>query len=49
MYRMGQDNKLRQCLKTTEARMAMKKLHEGPLGWHFAIEIMQRKMLNVGY
>ncbi len=29
--------------------MVMKKLHEGPSGGHFAIEIMQRKILFVGY
>jgi hypothetical protein len=27
----------------------MKELHEGPLGGHFAIEITQRKILDVGY
>jgi hypothetical protein len=29
--------------------MVMKELHEGPLGGHFAIEITQRKILDVGY
>jgi hypothetical protein len=36
---MGQDNKLQGCLTITKAPMVMKKLHEGPLGGHFAIEI----------
>jgi hypothetical protein len=27
----------------------MKKLHKGPLGGHFATEIMQRKILDFGY
>jgi hypothetical protein len=27
----------------------MKELHEGPLGGHFVIEIMHRKILDVGY
>ncbi len=27
----------------------MKELHEGPLGGHFTIEIMQRKILDAGY
>ncbi len=27
----------------------MRKLHEGPLGGHFVIKIMQRKILDVGY
>ncbi len=46
---MGQNNKLRQCLITIEVEMVMKELHEGPLGRHFAIEIMQRKILDVRY
>jgi hypothetical protein len=29
--------------------MVMKELHEGPLGGHFAIEITQRKILDVRY
>ncbi len=29
--------------------MVMKELHEGPLGGHFATEIMQRKILDVRY
>jgi hypothetical protein len=29
--------------------MVMKKLHEGPLGRHFVIEIMQRKILDAKY
>jgi hypothetical protein len=29
--------------------MVMKGLHEGPLRGHFAIEIMHRKILDVGY
>jgi len=27
----------------------MKEMHEGPLGGHFAIEITQKKILDVGY
>jgi hypothetical protein len=27
----------------------MRELHEGPLKGHFVIEIMQRKILDVGY
>jgi hypothetical protein len=27
----------------------MKEVHEGPSGRHFAIEVMQRKILDVGY
>jgi hypothetical protein len=40
LYKMGQDIILRQCLTTTKAQMLMKELHEGPLGRHFATEIM---------
>jgi hypothetical protein len=29
--------------------MVMKELHEGPLRRHFALEIMQRKILDAGY
>jgi hypothetical protein len=40
LYKMGQGNKLQRCLTTTKVQMVMKELHEGPLGGHFAIEIM---------
>jgi hypothetical protein len=36
-------------LTTTKAQMVMKELHEGPLRRHFAIEIMHKKILDVGY
>jgi len=49
LYKMGQDNRLQQCLTTIEAQMVMKELHEGPLGGHFVIKITQRKILDVGY
>jgi len=39
LYRMAWNNRLWQCLTTTEAQMVMIELHEGPLGGHFAIEI----------
>jgi hypothetical protein len=29
--------------------MVMRKLHEGPLGGHFTIEIMKRKILDTRY
>jgi hypothetical protein len=29
--------------------MVMKELHEGPLRWHFASEITQRKILDARY
>ncbi len=49
LYRMGQDNKLWQCLTTIEAQMVMKELHERPSGGHFATKITQRKILDAGY
>jgi hypothetical protein len=49
LYRMGQDNRLRRCLTTTEAQMVMKELYEGPLGRHFATKITHKKMLDAGY
>jgi hypothetical protein len=36
-------------LTTIKEKMVMKKLHEGPLRRHFAIEITQRKILDVEY
>jgi hypothetical protein len=36
-------------LTITKTQMVMKELHEGPLGGHFATEITQRKILDVGY
>jgi hypothetical protein len=39
LYKMGQDNRLQQCLKTIKTQMVMKKLHEGPSGEHFVTEI----------
>ncbi len=49
LYSMGQDNKLQRCLTTTKTQMVMIKLHEGPSGGHFAIEIMQKKILYARY
>ncbi len=49
LYRMGQDNRLQQCLTATKAQMVMKELHEGPLGRHVATEISQRKILDTRY
>jgi hypothetical protein len=40
LYRMGQINRLQQCLTTTKTQMAMKELHEGPSRGDFATEIM---------
>ncbi len=40
---------MRKCLTTTKAHMVMTELHVGPSRGHFAIEITQRKILDVGY
>ncbi len=39
LYKMGQDNTLQRCFTIIETQMVMKKLHKGPLGRHFAMEI----------
>ncbi len=49
LYIMGQDNRLSWCLSTMKAQKVMKELHEGTVGRHFATEITQKKILNVGY
>jgi hypothetical protein len=46
---MRQDNKLQKCLIITETQMVMREMHEGPLEGHFATEITQRNILDVGY
>ncbi len=49
LHRMGQDNRLWQCLITIKTQMVMRKLHEW-LAWrHFATKVAQRKILDVGY
>jgi hypothetical protein len=49
LYKMGQDNRVQRCLRSTKAQMVMKELHERPLRGDFAIELTQRKILDVGY
>jgi hypothetical protein len=49
LYIMGKDNKLRQCLLTTQVQKVMKELHEGTIGGHFATKITQKKILDVEY
>ncbi len=49
LYKMGQDNRLQQCLTTIEAHMVMKNLHERLSGRHFVTKIMQRKILDARY
>ncbi len=46
---MGQDNKLQRCLTSTKTHIVMREWHERPSKEHFAIQIMQRKILDVGY
>jgi hypothetical protein len=40
LYKMGQENKLQQCLTITKAQMVIRELHERPSRGHFAIKIM---------
>jgi hypothetical protein len=49
LYKMGKDNILKRRLSTTKAWKVMKELHEGIVGRHFATEITQKKILDVGY
>jgi hypothetical protein len=49
LHIMGQDNRLRQCLSTTEVQKVIKELHDGIVRGHFIIEITQKKILDVGY
>jgi hypothetical protein len=49
MYRVGQDNKLYRCLTTSKTQIILKELHEGVVGRHFAIDIITKKILDVGY
>jgi hypothetical protein len=46
---MGKNNRLQRCLTIIKAQMMMKELHEGLARRHFAIEITQRKILDVRY
>ncbi len=49
MYRMGQDNKMRKCMTTSEAQIVLKELHEGVARGHFATNITTKKILDVKY
>jgi len=49
MYKVGQDNKMRRCLTTSKAQIVLKELHEGVVGRHFAINIIVKKILDVGH
>jgi hypothetical protein len=37
------------CMMFNNNKSMMKELHEGPSRGHFAMEIMQKKILDVGY
>ncbi len=49
IYRVGHDNKMCRCLTTLEAQIVLTKLHEGVVGGHFAVNIITKKILDVGY
>ncbi len=49
MYKMGQNNKMRRCLTTSNAQIILKELHEGVVGGHFAADITTKKILDAHY
>ncbi len=49
MYKMGQNNKLKQCMLSTKAKVVIKELQEGTTTKHFATKITQKNFFNVGY
>jgi hypothetical protein len=49
MYRVGQDNKMRRCLTTSETQIVLKELHEGMAKRHFAANITTKKILDARY
>jgi hypothetical protein len=49
MYRVGQDNRLRRCLTTSQAQIVLKELHEGMARRHFATSIIVKKILDARY
>jgi hypothetical protein len=46
---MGQNNKFTCCVTIGETQKMLQELHEGFGGGHFAIDIIAKKILNVGY
>jgi hypothetical protein len=46
---MGQDNKMRRCLTTSEAHIVLKELHEGVAIRHFATNIIAKKIQDARY
>jgi len=46
---MGQDNKFKCCVTTYETQMILLELHERMSGAHFAMDVITKKILGVGY
>jgi hypothetical protein len=49
MYRVGQDNIMHKCLSSSKGHIVLKELHEGVAGKHFVVDIITKKILDVGY
>jgi hypothetical protein len=45
MYKVGQDNKLRRCVITSNAQIVLKELHEGMGRRHFTADITRQRKL----
>ncbi len=48
-YHMGPNNRFRHCVTIGEAQKILWELHEGFGEGHFAIDIIAKKILDVGY
>jgi hypothetical protein len=49
IYKMGQDNKMRKCLTTSETYIILKELREGMTRGHFIVDIIAKKFMYVRY
>jgi hypothetical protein len=49
MYIVGQDNKMRRCLTTSETQFVLKELHEEVAKGHFVADNNVKKILDVRY
>jgi len=46
---MGQDNRFRYCVTTDETQMILQEFNEKISGAHFVVDIIKKKILDVGY
>jgi hypothetical protein len=49
LYRMGQDNRFRYCVTIDETQMILQEFNETISGAHFVVDIIKKKILDVGY